>query len=118
MQHEKSECNNISFVFPGLFDYLDDATNKLVILSMPLAHKKSTVLFIMPHHVESLERLEKLLTKAQLDKWMGKLKPTAVAISLPKVSMEVSHNLQVKHASHDVALGTHTHPKNGAPSNN
>lgn len=63
---------------------------------MPLAHKKSTVVFIMPHHVEALDRLEKMLTQEQLDKWMGKLKQTAVAVSLPKVSMEVSHNLQVR----------------------
>nr|XP_020477712.1 serpin H1-like [Monopterus albus]XP_020477714.1 serpin H1-like [Monopterus albus] len=78
----------------GLFDFYDDKSNKLSILSMPLAHKKSSVVFIMPYHVEPLERLEKLLTKKQLDIWMGKLQQTAVAVSLPKVSMEVSHNLQ------------------------
>ncbi|KAK5888190.1 hypothetical protein CesoFtcFv8_016714 [Champsocephalus esox] len=78
----------------GLYGFLDDKTNKLSILSIPLAHKKSTVVFFMPHHVESLQRLEKLLTQKQLDKWMGALKQTAVAVSLPKVSMEVSHNLQ------------------------
>ncbi|XP_034034839.1 serpin H1-like [Thalassophryne amazonica] len=78
----------------GLFGYYDDATNKLSILSMPLAHKKSSVVFIMPYHVEPLERLEKMLTKKQLDIWKSKLKETAVAVSLPKVSMEVSHNLQ------------------------
>lgn len=63
---------------------------------MPLAHKKSTLLFIMPYHVGSLDALEKMLTKKQLDTWMGKLQQTAVAVSIPKVSMEVSHNLQVK----------------------
>uniref|UniRef100_A0A3P8VWA0 Serpin H1 n=1 Tax=Cynoglossus semilaevis TaxID=244447 RepID=A0A3P8VWA0_CYNSE len=78
----------------GLYDFHEDKTNKLYILSMPLAHKKSTVLFIMPYHVEPLERLEKMLTKKQLDTWMSKLQKTAVAVSLPKVSMEVSHNLQ------------------------
>ncbi|XP_068600647.1 serpin H1-like [Brachionichthys hirsutus] len=78
----------------GMYDYYSDETNKLTILSMPLAHKKSTVVFIMPHHVETLERLEKMLTKDKLDAWMGKLQQMAVAVSLPKVSMEVSHNLQ------------------------
>lgn len=62
---------------------------------MPLAHKKSSVIFIMPYHVEPLERLEKLLTQDQLNTWMSKLQETAVAISLPKVIMEVSHDLQV-----------------------
>lgn len=87
------------FVSSGLYNFYNDATNKLTLLSMPLAHKKSTVVFIMPHHVETLERLEKMLTKEQLDKWMGKMKETAVAVSLPKVSMEVSHNLQVRDAT-------------------
>lgn len=85
----------------GLYGYLDDSKNALTILSMPLSHKKSTMLFLMPHHVEPLERVEKLLTKKQLDTWLGKLQETAVAVSLPKVSMEVSHNLQ----KHLVALG-------------
>lgn len=62
---------------------------------MPLAHKKSSVVFIMPYNVETLARLEALLSKKQLDTWMGKLQMTAVAVSLPKVSMEVSHELQV-----------------------
>ncbi|XP_020790226.1 serpin H1a [Boleophthalmus pectinirostris] len=78
----------------GLYGFFDDSTNKLSILSMPLSHKKSSMLFIMPHHVEPLDRLEKMLTKKQLDSWLNKLKETAVAVSLPKVSMEVSHNLQ------------------------
>lgn len=71
---------------------------------MPLAHKKSSVVFLMPYHVEPLERLEKMLNKKQLDTWMGKLQKTAVAVSLPKVTMEVSHNLQVKDARHQELL--------------
>lgn len=65
---------------------------------MPLAHKKSSVVFIMPYNVETLARLEAMLSKKQLDTWMGKLQMTAVAVSLPKVSMEVSHQLQVRQA--------------------
>ncbi|CAL9685960.1 unnamed protein product [Knipowitschia caucasica] len=78
----------------GLYGYFNDATNKLSILSMPLSQKKSSMLFIMPHHVEPLDRLEKMLTMKHLDSWLGKLKETAVAVSLPKVNMEVSHDLQ------------------------
>lgn len=85
-------------VSSGLYGFYDDKTNKLTLLSMPLAHKKSTVVVIMPHQVEPLQRLEKMLTRKQLDTWMGKLQQTAVAVSLPKVTMEVSHNLQVGHA--------------------
>lgn len=78
----------------GIYGYLEDKVNKLFVLSMPLAHKKSSLVFFMPYQVEPLDRLEKLLSKKQLDEWMGKLEESAVAVSLPKVSMEVSHNLQ------------------------
>ncbi|KAK0130724.1 Serpin H1 [Merluccius polli] len=78
----------------GLYGHYEDVANQLTVLSMPLAHKKSSVVFIMPFHVENLERLEKLLTRKQLDDWVAKMEEKAVAVSLPKVSMEVSHNLQ------------------------
>ncbi|XP_028856468.1 serpin H1b [Denticeps clupeoides] len=78
----------------GLYDFYEDTENRLFVLNMPLAHKKSSMIIIMPYHVEPLERLEKLLTRKQLDTWVSKMKETAVAISLPKVSVEVSHNLQ------------------------
>lgn len=78
----------------GLYGFFDDTANQLVVLSMPLAHKKSSVVFIMPYHVEPLERLEKMLTQKQVDTWLDNLKESAVAVSLPKVSMEVSHDLQ------------------------
>ncbi|NP_001103844.1 serpin H1a precursor [Danio rerio] len=78
----------------GIYGFLDDTTNKLLVLEMPLAHKMSSLVLIMPYHVESLERVEKLLTRQQLNTWVSAMEQKAVAISLPKVSMEVSHNLQ------------------------
>ncbi|XP_073685654.1 serpin H1a [Garra rufa] len=78
----------------GIYGFLDDTTNNLIVLDMPLAHKMSSVVFIMPYHVESLERVEKLLTRQQLNTWISKMEQRAVAVSLPKVSVEVSHNLQ------------------------
>ncbi|KAG9333353.1 hypothetical protein JZ751_012762 [Albula glossodonta] len=78
----------------GLYKFHEDTDNKLFVLSMPLAHKKSSMILIMPYHVEPLERLEKLLTRKQLDAWLGKMEERAVAVSLPKVSLEVSHDLQ------------------------
>ncbi|XP_063061237.1 serpin H1b [Engraulis encrasicolus] len=78
----------------GLYDFYEDTENRLFVLNMPLAHKKSSMIFIMPYHVEPLERVEKLLTRKQLDAWVSKMEEKAVAISLPKGSVEVSHNLQ------------------------
>lgn len=80
----------------GLYDFYEDTENRLFVLNMPLAHKKSSMIFIMPYHVEPLERVEKLLTRKQLDAWVSKMEEKAVAISLPKGSVEVSHNLQVR----------------------
>lgn len=82
--------------FPGLYNYYDDEKEKLQIVEMPLAHKLSSLIILMPHHVEPLERLEKMLTKEQLKVWMGKMQKKAVAISLPKGVVEVTHDLQVR----------------------
>ncbi|KFP23891.1 Serpin H1, partial [Colius striatus] len=78
----------------GLYNYYDDETEKLQVVEMPLAHKLSSMIFIMPNHVEPLERVEKLLNREQLKTWAGKMKKRSVAISLPKVILEVSHDLQ------------------------
>lgn len=53
------------------------------------------MILIMPYHLEPLARLEKLLTRKQVDTWISKMENIAVAISLPKIALEVSHNLQV-----------------------
>ena len=62
---------------------------------MPLGKNQASMILIMPYYLEPLERLEKLLTREQVDTWVGKMEKRAVAVSMPKVSMEVSHNLQV-----------------------
>ena len=86
----------LSAPLPGLYNYYDDEKEKLQIVEMPLAHKLSSLIILMPHHVEPLERLEKLLTKEKLKIWMGKMQKKAVAISLPKGVVEVTHDLQVR----------------------
>ncbi|XP_077579208.1 serpin H1b [Stigmatopora nigra] len=78
----------------GLYDFYEDVQNRLYVLDMPLGQKQASMILIMPYHLEPLERLEKLLTKAQVDTWLSKMQNRAVAISLPKVSLEVSHNIQ------------------------
>ncbi|XP_077468032.1 serpin H1b [Stigmatopora argus] len=78
----------------GLYDFYDDKQNRLYVLDMPLGQKQASMILIMPYHLEPLERLEKLLTKTQVDTWLSKMQNRAVAISLPKVSLEVSHNIQ------------------------
>lgn len=86
----------------GLYDFYEDTENRLYLLNMPLGQKQASMIFIMPPRVEPLERLEKLLTREQVDTWISKMENRAVAISLPKIAIEVSHNLQVH-------LNTHTY---------
>uniref|UniRef100_A0A8C6T908 Serpin H1 n=1 Tax=Neogobius melanostomus TaxID=47308 RepID=A0A8C6T908_9GOBI len=78
----------------GLYDFYEDTENKLFVLNMPLGQKQVSMIYIMPYHLEPLERLEKLLTRKQVETWLSKQENRAVAISLPKISLEVSHNLQ------------------------
>uniref|UniRef100_V9KK53 Serpin H1 n=2 Tax=Callorhinchus milii TaxID=7868 RepID=V9KK53_CALMI len=78
----------------GFYNLYRDEANKVDILEMPLAHKLSSMVFIMPFGPEPLDRLEKLLTKEQVNTWMRKVKKLPVAISLPRVSLEVSHHLE------------------------
>ncbi|CAL8335878.1 unnamed protein product [Boreogadus saida] len=78
----------------GLYDFHEDTENRLFALNMPLGKNQASMILIMPYYLEPLERLEKLLTREQVDTWVGKMEKRAVAVSMPKVSMEVSHNLQ------------------------
>lgn len=85
----------ICLLFAGLYDFYEDKENKLFVLDMPLGQKQASMILIMPYHLEPLERLEKLLTRKQVDTWISKLEKKAVAIALPKIALEASHNLQV-----------------------
>ncbi|XP_037632246.1 serpin H1b [Sebastes umbrosus] len=78
----------------GLYDFYEDKENNVLVLNMPLGQKQASMIYIMPHYLEPLKRLEKLLTRKQVDTWISKLENKAVAISLPRIAVEVSHNLQ------------------------
>ncbi|XP_070685059.1 serpin H1b [Pempheris klunzingeri] len=78
----------------GLYNFYDDTEHHVFVLDMPLGRKQASMIFLMPYHLEPLERLEKLLTRKQVDTWLSKMENKAVAISLPILSLEVSHNLQ------------------------
>lgn len=92
---QKNKHDKPSVLSAGLYDFHEDTENRLFVLNMPLGKKQASMILIMPYHLEPLERLEKLLTRKQVDTWLSKMENKAVAISLPKISLEVSHNLQV-----------------------
>ncbi|MFT7800259.1 serpin H1-like [Arapaima gigas] len=78
----------------GVYGFHEDLKNKLYVLCMPLALKKSFMVFIMPYHVEPLDRLEKLLSYKQLENWLSRLDERLVTVSLPKMVLDVTHDLQ------------------------
>lgn len=94
---KESKPDNICDCLPfaGLYDFCEDAENRIFVLNMPLGQKQASMILIMPFRLEPLNRLEKLLTRKQVDTWLSKMENKAVAISMPKISVDVSHNLQV-----------------------
>ncbi|XP_067889190.1 serpin H1-like [Heterodontus francisci] len=83
----------------GLYNFYKDESNQVYVLEMALAHQLSSMVFVMPYYLQPLDRIEKLLTKDQINSWLGKLQKQAVAISLPKIKLGVSHELQKHLAS-------------------
>ncbi|MBN3301396.1 serpin H1-like [Amia ocellicauda] len=76
------------------YKYYEDEANQLQVVEMPLGLKQTSMLIIMPFHVEPLDRLEKMLSKEQLSAWSTCMQEKAVAVSLPRVTVDVSHELQ------------------------
>ncbi|XP_051881662.1 serpin H1-like [Pristis pectinata] len=78
----------------GLYNFYVDEANEVYVLEMQLSAERSSVIFIMPFQLQPLDGVEKLLTKEQINAWVSKMKKRAVAISLPKGTFGVSHQLQ------------------------
>ncbi|XP_039677974.1 serine (or cysteine) peptidase inhibitor, clade H, member 2 isoform X2 [Perca fluviatilis] len=80
--------------FKGLYRHHEDIENMVQVLEAPLCGGKASVVLLMPFHVESLARLEKLLTLELLSKWLEKTNITSVSISLPVTNITSTLSLQ------------------------
>ena len=80
---------------PGLYHYHEDIENMVQVLVAPLWEGKASVVLLLPFHVESLARLDKLLTIELLAKWLEKTSVTTVSISMPKANITSTLSLQV-----------------------
>ncbi|XP_036380821.1 serpin H1-like [Megalops cyprinoides] len=78
----------------GFYKYFEDEANQLQIVEMPLGQKQTSLLVVMPFHVEPLERLENMLTRENLRQWSEQMEEVAVAVSLPKIDLDVKHEMQ------------------------
>lgn len=84
---------------PGLYRHHEDVENMAQVLEAPLWGGKASVVLLLPFHVESLARLDKLLTAELLSKWLEKTNITSVTISLPKANITSTLSLQVSTAN-------------------
>lgn len=78
----------------GLYRHFEDIENMVQVLEMPLWGGKASMVLLLPLHVESLTRLEKLLTLELLTKWLEKTTETSMAVSLPKANITSTLSLQ------------------------
>ncbi|KAL4630842.1 serpin H1-like [Arapaima gigas] len=78
----------------GFYRYFEDEANQLQFLEIPLGQNRTSLVILMPFHVEPLERLEKMLTKENLRRWSEQLREQAVAVSLPIMDLNICHELQ------------------------
>lgn len=78
----------------GLYRHHEDVQNMVQVLELPLCGGKASVVLLLPFHVESLARLEKLLTLELLSKWLEKTNITSMSISLPKANITSTLSLQ------------------------
>uniref|UniRef100_A0A3B3SWZ9 Serpin H1 n=1 Tax=Paramormyrops kingsleyae TaxID=1676925 RepID=A0A3B3SWZ9_9TELE len=69
----------------------EDEPNQLQFLEIPLGKMQSSLLILMPFHMEPLE---KVLTKENIYRWSDQLKEQAVAVSLPEADVGSIHELQ------------------------
>ncbi|XP_044040583.1 serine (or cysteine) peptidase inhibitor, clade H, member 2 isoform X1 [Siniperca chuatsi] len=78
----------------GLYRHHEDMENMVQVLEAPLWGGKASVVLLLPFHVESLARLDKLLTLELLSKWLEKTNITSLTISLPKANITSTLSLQ------------------------
>ncbi|XP_067302641.1 serine (or cysteine) peptidase inhibitor, clade H, member 2 isoform X2 [Pseudorasbora parva] len=78
----------------GVYRHYEDMENMVQVLELGLWEGKASMVLLLPFHVESLSRLDRLLTLERMEKWLGKLNPTSMALSLPRAKMSSAVNLQ------------------------
>ncbi|XP_066536441.1 serine (or cysteine) peptidase inhibitor, clade H, member 2 [Hoplias malabaricus] len=78
----------------GVYRHYEDMENMVQVLELGLWGGKASMVLLLPFHVESLSRLERMLTVEQLEKWLGKLSSMSMALSLPRVNVSSTLSLQ------------------------
>ncbi|KAM4564959.1 serine (or cysteine) peptidase inhibitor, clade H, member 2 [Fundulus diaphanus] len=83
----------------GLYRFHEDVDNMVQVLEVPLWGGKASLMLLLPFHVETLARLDKLLTLELLSKWLKRTAVTSAAVSLPKANITSTLSLQTQLAA-------------------
>ncbi|XP_062305690.1 serine (or cysteine) peptidase inhibitor, clade H, member 2 [Osmerus eperlanus] len=78
----------------GVYRHYEDVENMVQVLELRLWGGGASVVLLMPFHVESLARLDKLLSLDLLAKWLNHTSSTSVAVSLPRANLRSTLSLQ------------------------
>uniref|UniRef100_A0A671NJQ8 Serine (or cysteine) peptidase inhibitor, clade H, member 2 n=1 Tax=Sinocyclocheilus anshuiensis TaxID=1608454 RepID=A0A671NJQ8_9TELE len=78
----------------GVYRHYEDMENMVQVLELGLWDGKASMVLLLPFHVESLARLDRLLTPDRVEKWLEKLNSTSMALSLPRTKISSMVNLQ------------------------
>uniref|UniRef100_A0A8C2GCC6 Serine (or cysteine) peptidase inhibitor, clade H, member 2 n=1 Tax=Cyprinus carpio TaxID=7962 RepID=A0A8C2GCC6_CYPCA len=71
----------------GIYHHYEDMENMVQVLELGLWEGKASMVLLLPFHVESLARLHCLLTQDRVEKWLGKLSSTSMALSLQRTKI-------------------------------
>ncbi|XP_066578520.1 serine (or cysteine) peptidase inhibitor, clade H, member 2 isoform X2 [Amia ocellicauda] len=78
----------------GVYRHMEDLEKMVQAVELPLAGGRVSLVLLLPLHVEPLARLERLLTREQLDAWLERLTERSVAVSLPLVTLSSALDLK------------------------
>ncbi|KAM6949563.1 serine (or cysteine) peptidase inhibitor, clade H, member 2 [Aplochiton taeniatus] len=78
----------------GIHRFYEDIENMVQVLELRLSGGQASVVLLLPFHVESLARLDKLLTLELLANWLERTADTSTSISLPKAN--ITHTLSLQ----------------------
>uniref|UniRef100_A0AAY4BJK4 Serpin domain-containing protein n=1 Tax=Denticeps clupeoides TaxID=299321 RepID=A0AAY4BJK4_9TELE len=83
----------------GIYRHYEDMENMLQVLEVDLKGGNMSMLLLLPFHVESLSRLDRLLSEELMAKWLERLTEQSIAISLPNVNLSSALYLQTQLAA-------------------
>jgi len=68
-------------------------TDKLSVLELPYIGDRLSMVILLPNQIDGLAAIEASLNKANLERWLGQLRPQTVRIALPRFKLDFRTDL-------------------------